>query len=313
MGERQPRGRVGMSDGSQPPAHFREIERSWRPEAVVAEDEVGTLAPAAFAALLDQPSAVDGPGSPLPPLWHWLLFPEVIPSAALGADGHPRQSALVPPLPNRRRVFGGGRVRWHGALRCGQRVRRVSQVSDVRTRVGATGPLLIVTVVHELSADGRVALVEAQDLVYRDASDVADASAAPTAGTAEQEAADGRDVHRWSLSITPDPVLLFRFSALTWNAHRIHYDRTYATEVEGHRDLVVHGPLLALLLLEVPRRRLPRARVTDLAWRMHRPVHVDQQVLIRADEPTDAGEVTVRAGVPGEPDAVTATVTVAEP
>jgi hydroxyacyl-ACP dehydratase HTD2-like protein with hotdog domain len=299
---------AGTSDDRQVPAHFREVERSWRPEAVVAHDEVGPLAPTAFAALLDRPSPVDAPGAQLPPLWHWLLFPEVIPSSALGEDGHPRQSALVPPLPDRRRVFGGGRLRWHGVLRCGQRVRRVSRVADVRARVGATGPLLIVTVVHELSSNGELLVVEEQDHVYRDALETSTAPGGPAAVAPPPDDTEPR----WSLTFVPDTVLLFRFSALTWNAHRIHYDRTYATEVEGHQDLVVHGPLLAMLLLEVPRRHLPHARVTDLTWRLHHPVHVDRELLVRADGPTDAGELTVRAGAPREPDAVTATVTVAQ-
>jgi hydroxyacyl-ACP dehydratase HTD2-like protein with hotdog domain len=302
------RGVVDGGAGAEVPARFRELEASWRPDEQVREDEVAALSPTAFAALLDQPTPVTEPGDPLPPLWHWLLFPEVLRSDELGADGHPRESALVPPLPNRRRVFGGGTVQWFGLLRCGDRVRRVSRVRDVRTRVGGSGPLLIVTVVHELSVSGEVRVVESQDLIYREA----DAATRPARDASRDRVPPGavlRDDPRaaWSISVEVDPVLLFRFSALTWNAHRIHYDEPYATRVEGHPGLVVHGPLLALLLLEVPRRHLASRRLDRLSWRMRRPVHARQPVLVRGAAPTAEGELALWASTDTATESVTAT------
>lgn len=303
-------GSVDRPTVSEVPAHLRELEASWRPDEQVREDEVAVLPPSALAALLDQPTPVAAAGDPLPPLWHWLLFPDVLRSDELGDDGHPRQSELVPPLPNRQRMFGGGRVEWPGVLRCGERVRRVSRVRDIRARLGGTGPLLIVTVVHELSVAGEVRVVESQDLVYREADAPSHEAMGPLPIGVSRRAdwLDDPDA-AWSLSIEPDPVLLFRFSALTWNAHRIHYDEPYATQVEGHPGLVVQGPLLALLLLEVPRRHLASQPISGLTWRMRRPVHAGERVLVQGDAPTTEGEMALWAATAAQAEAVTATAT----
>lgn len=244
---------------------FDRIVESWAPPELTAQDELDAEPSTAFAALLDQQSPVMEPGDPLPPLWHWFHFPEWPAQAELGEDGHLADGAFVPPLPQRRRMFGGGRLVVHAPLRCGDTVRRSTKVSSVRTTQGRTGKLLLVTTTAEFSVDGQPRLVEQQDIVYRMAADTG-----PVTAPARSDAADELP-GPWSLTLTPTPVLLFRFSSLTGNAHRIHYDREYAS-FEGHPGVVVHGPLLALLMLELPRRFGASHRVERFSWRAKRPL-----------------------------------------
>jgi 3-methylfumaryl-CoA hydratase len=244
---------------------FDRIVESWEPPELTAQDELDAEPSTAFAALLDQQSPVMETGDPLPPLWHWFHFPEWPAQGELGEDGHLADGAFLPPLPQRRRMFGGGRLIVHAPLRCGDTVRRSTKVSAVRTAQGRTGKLLLVTTTAEFSVNGEPRLVEQQDIVYRMADDVV--ASAPTAHVEPPVDVPGP----WLLTVSPTPVLLFRFSGLTNNAHRIHYDREYAA-FEGHPGLVVHGPLLALLMLELPRRLEPLRRVERFSWRAKRPL-----------------------------------------
>lgn len=257
------------------PASFRRIAESWHPSPVAVVDVLSGAAGREFAALLDIDAPPLADGDPLPPLWHWFAFPPAHAASALGEDGHPRESSLVPPLPDRRRMFGGGALEVHRPMRVGEQVTRNSAVSDIRTSVGRSGPLLLTTVNHEFTVDGQVRVVETQEIVYRRAADVVATDPGNVPGTDPTDPPDtsdaNRDGGRPRIDFVPDPVALFRFSTLTHNAHRIHYDRPYAIEVEGHPGLLVHGPLLALLLLEIPRRHDPRP-VTQLSWRARRPV-----------------------------------------
>lgn len=188
-------------------------------------------------------------GGVLPLLHHWLYFWDVRPPAELGADGHPARGGFLPPVSLPRRMWAGGRVEFLAPLRVGEPVRRVSTILGVETKSGRSGNLVFVTVRHELSGAAGIAIREAQDIVYRDPP----APGAPTpAGPAAEADAE------WEETIEPDPVLLFRYSALTMNGHRIHYDRPYATGEEGYPGLVVHGPLQATLLADLAGRRLGR-------------------------------------------------------
>ena len=283
-----------------PPEAFRFAAEEWRPEPMMATDTVTALPASTFAALLDRPSPVTASGDPLPPLWHWFLFPPVYPQSALGADGHPADAALTPPLPDRRRMFGGGRLSVTAPLRCGETVTRRSSLASVRTRMGGSGWLLLVTVRHEFVVAGHVRLVEEQDLIYRQPQDTAAPAVPPQPGGTVPAAP-------WQFTLAPDPVLLFRFSALTHNAHRIHYDRPYATGVEGHAGLVVHGPLLALLLLELPRRFAPDRTVETFRWRARRPLFEADVVEVRGEP--ENGRAVLRAGAGRAPEAVTGEVT----
>jgi 3-methylfumaryl-CoA hydratase len=285
-----------MTEEVQPPQAFARIEADWRPEPETSQDTIAVRPAETFAALLDQdlPETAE-----LPPLWHWFSFETVHPQAALGEDGHPADASFTPPLPNRRRMFGGGRLTVHQPLRFGEPVRREASLASSRVRHGNSGWLLLVTVKHEFFVGAELRLVEEQDLVYRDAADMRDGPVAvePTDPPAQRGP--------WQLQIRPDPVLLFRFSALTHNAHRIHYDQPYATTVEGHPGLVVHGPLLALLLLELPRRQA--RTVETFSWRARRPLFDHQLVTV-----SGGPDAELTAGAAGTPDAVTGKVTLKE-
>jgi 3-methylfumaryl-CoA hydratase len=186
----------------------------------------------------------------------------------------------VPPGPGLRRMFAGGRVRRHGALRIGaEATRRTWQASSAR-KEGRSGPLVFVTVRTEVSQGGEVVITEEQDLVYREA------GADNQARSAQIVAVAGRD-----RTVTVDPVLLFRFSALTYNAHRIHYDRDYA-RAEGYPGLVVHGPLQALLMAGLARSLGPAG--SEYAYRLVAPLYEDQGLVVSAAPDGDAVRVSCR-------------------
>lgn len=236
--------------------------RSWigRSEAM---DDVATAAPPkALAATLDRGDA-PAAGDTLPPCWHWLYFLPLARQSELGADGHPLRGGFLPPVPLPRRMWAGSRLEFHAPLRVGQRLRRHSRIEDVRFKQGRSGALVFVDVRHEVFADGTLAVVDCHDIVYREAPQ---AKAPAPAGVPAPAGA------LWTRRIVPDDVLLFRYSALTFNGHRIHYDRRYATAVEGYPGLVVHGPLVATLLLDLLRRELPQASVTHFAFRAVQPI-----------------------------------------
>jgi len=203
------------------------------------QDRVDLFPVRAMSALLDRDPASVSEGDPLPPGWHWLLFRTPVLRGETGPDGHERRGAFLPPVPLPRRMWAGGSLSFSRPLRVGDRVERVSRVRSVEFKEGRSGPLAFVSVDHEVTGPGGVAVREVQDLVYRGGGGPSrDAPASPPSGP------------QWSRSVTLDEAALFRFSALTFNGHRIHYDHPYATGVEGYPGLVVHAPLVALLLLE---------------------------------------------------------------
>ena len=223
-----------------------------------------TAAPvAALSATLDREDPEPRLGDPLPPLWHWLFFLDRHRASELGPDGHARRGGLLPPVPLPRRMWAGSRFEFHHALRVGDQITRETRVIDIKEKTGRSGPLVFVVVRHEISNSEGVAVVEEDDIVYRDHSP--DKSSAAPAQPAPADAA-------WERTIQPDDVLLFRYSALTFNGHRIHYDRRYATEVEGYPGLVVHGPLIATLLMDLLRRHEPEAEVARFSFRAVSPL-----------------------------------------
>ena len=244
----------------------------------------------ALAGLLGVPPAEPVMGAELPLLWHWVYLLDRPPQDALGPDGHQHRGGMpVPPGPGLRRMFAGGRVWRHGELRIGsEATRRTWQASSVRKQ-GRSGPLHFVTVRTEVSQGGQVAVTEEQDLVYREP------GANGPARSADMTALAGRD-----RTVAVDPVLLFRYSALTYNAHRIHYDRDYA-RAEGYPGLVVHGPLQALLMAELARSRGPGA--SEYAYRLVAPLYEDQGLIVSACPDGDAVRVSCRDAA----DRVTAT------
>lgn len=254
----------------------------WHPEPVESRDVIGEGPVTALAGLFDQ----EPPSDELPVLWHWLFHLERVPQNALGPDGHPREGHFLPPIPDRRRMFAGARYREHAPIRLGDEIIRRSTLTSVQAKTGRTGELLFTTVRHEFFRDGMLLAEEEQDIVYRsgDAKPSDDPVVIPSPGGLTQVSPD-------ELHLTADPVMLFRFSALTYNAHRIHYDFAYATGVEGHRGLVVHGPLLAILLAELPRRS--GRRLTELEFRAKHPVFAGQQVSIKS---TQSGTAVTGSG-----------------
>jgi 3-methylfumaryl-CoA hydratase len=220
-----------------------------------SEDVTDRLEPARSNALLaalgETTSAAAG--EPLPLLHHWLYFWNVQPPAGLGSDGHPAKGGFLPPVPLPRRMWAGGRLRFEQPLVLGERASKRSTIRKVEAKSGKSGDLVFVTVEHEISGERGVAIVEEQDLVYRGA-------AAP--GSIPAPSGDSVPDALWHRAVLPDPVLLFRYSALTMNGHRIHYDRPYAEGEEAYPGLVVHGPLQATLLADLAARQLGKPLAT---------------------------------------------------
>ncbi|MES2257976.1 MAG: MaoC family dehydratase N-terminal domain-containing protein [Pseudomonadota bacterium] len=259
--------------------------RQWIDRAETQVERLAAFPANALAATLDCPDH-DFPfadGSPLPPLWHWLHFLPHHRLAETGADGHARVGGFLPPVPLPRRMWAGGRLNFHRPLHIGQTVTRESRVLDVTLKEGRSGNLVFVKVGHTLSGADGVAISEEHDIVYREAVD--GAAAAPVAA-ARPAPLD----HAWQRLVKPDPVLLFRYSALTFNSHRIHYDRGYASGVEGYPGLVVHGPLVATLLLELLRRELPGTAIGAFSFRALKPL-VDTDEFSVCGAPGDDGKI----------------------
>ncbi|MFC3609362.1 FAS1-like dehydratase domain-containing protein [Stutzerimonas tarimensis] len=215
-----------------------------------------------IAATLADPEP--SPGGALPPLWQWCFFQDVLPENGLGEDGHPARGGFLPPADNRNRMWAGGRVEFFEPLNAGLEAQRVSTITGIEEKTGRSGALLFVTVQHDYSQDGRLAIREEQDIVYREPSP-------PTIGGGELPARGD-----WSEMVTPTSTLLFRYSAVTFNGHRIHYDWPYVTETEGYPGLVVHGPLIATLNLRAFCRANPQARLRRFSYRGVRPLIAPQ-------------------------------------
>jgi len=238
--------------------------RSWIGRSERFEDVIYPTPVVALAATFDHVPAAVAIGTALPPLWHWLYFLPMHRQSEIGADGHARRGAFLPPVPLPRRMWAGSQFEFRSPIRVGDRVARTSTIDDVSIKEGRTGKLVFVKVRHEVRCNeaSEPALVEFHDIVYRGAQRPDDV--APSPQVAPTNAA-------WRREIVPDDVLLFRYSALTFNGHRIHYDRQYVTQVEGYPGLIVHGPLIATLLMELLRHRLPDANVASFRFRAVRP------------------------------------------
>ena len=239
----------------------------WQPWLGRQETSSDVVAPrpcAALAATLDRDASLPPEGMPLPPLWHWLYFLPLARRSELGEDGHARRGTFLPPVPLPRRMWAGGRLAFHAPLRVGDAVQRTSTIESVAGKAGRSGPLVFVTVRHEIGVAGShaPALVEWQDIVYRDAPKPEEPMPARPAPPHSS----------WQRRWLADDVLLFRYSALTFNGHRIHYDRRYVSEVERYPGLVVHGPLIATLLVELLREKLQQAQLRTFAFKALRPL-----------------------------------------
>ncbi|MDI3258157.1 MAG: hypothetical protein QJR02_00305 [Sinobacteraceae bacterium] len=237
---------------------------------VTVEDELRPFPAQALAAALGRNASLDQ-GDFIPPAWQWLYFLDIPHASATGVDGHPSASALLPPPPLPRRMWAAGDMRIERPLRLGYPAFRRSTIKSIQAKSGRSGPLVFVNLEHEFIQNQILCITEEQNLVYRDASrgpmPIDQGGPAPAAG-------------EWTQQINPDPVLLFRYSALTYNSHRIHYDQAYATQQEFYPGVVVHGPLLATLLLELCQSRLPYGAIKTFRFRAVRPTYMGRMVTL---------------------------------
>lgn len=243
-------------------------------------DTVWPLLIRGMAATLDLSEEEAAPGGVLPPGWHWLLFQEWAPAHDLGPDGHPKRGGFLPPVHDLpRRMWAGSRISLHRDLKAGERISRTSTILSVDEKEGGSGRLVFVKLRQETVGEGeggRPAIVEEQDIVYRGTEGAAVKAAEP---------APAPPKGAWTRVVQPDPVLLFRYSALTANGHRIHYDLDYVTREEGYPGLIVHGPLHATWLLDLVRRNRPGARIARMAFRGRRPAfHQNRLTLVGYEE-----------------------------
>jgi len=238
--------------------------QSWVGKSETLSDDITAAPVRALSATLDRDDPAPLPGTALPPLWHWLYFLPQHRQSELGPDGHAKRGGFLPPVPLPRRMWAGGRLQWlqSNPLVVGDAVQRVSRIASVTHKAGRSGDLLFVLGKHEVHNAKGLALTEEHDIVYRPAAQSCDPAPQPVA--AEKGAA-------WQREIVPDDVLLFRYSALTFNGHRIHYDRRYVTQVEGYPGLMVHGPLIATLLADLVRRHAPAAFIQRFDFKAVRP------------------------------------------
>ena len=249
-----------------------------------------------LAATLDRADLLDArDGATLPPAWHWAFFIAVEPISALGRDGHPRKGGFLPPTAQPRRMWAGSRLHWHGDLRVGQAVERASTILKCEAKRGRTGDMVLVTVGHQFRAGDALLLDEQHDIVYRD--EASDLERRALAELAAQARAGGVHYERQGeivREVTVGPVQMFRYSAVTFNGHRIHYDRDYARETEGYPGLVVHGPLIATMLLEFLQAQVaPGRRVERFEFRAIKPTFDIAPFALHAAGPAADGSVSL--------------------
>jgi 3-methylfumaryl-CoA hydratase len=262
--------------------------QAWVGRTETLTDELNAAPVRGLSATLDRDDPAPGPGTVLPPLWHWLYFLPQHRQSEIGPDGHAKRGGFLPPVPLPRRMWAGGRLTWDAVnpLVVGDAVRRTSRIASVTHKAGRTGDLLFVLVRHEIANACGLSVTEEHDIVYRAVAQPGDPVPPPVA--AEPGAA-------WQREIVPDDVLLFRYSALTFNGHRIHYDRRYVTEVEGYPGLIVHGPLIATLLVDLVRRHRPQAIVKGFQFKAVRPTFDLHPFRLNAQPSADGKTVRVWA------------------
>lgn len=236
--------------------------KTWVGRQEVLLDTVTATPTRALSATLNREDPLPQAGDRLPELWHWLYFLPAARQSQIGSDGHPQRGGFLPPVPLPRRMWAGGRLEWHQPLEIGQPIKRISTIQSVSHKAGRSGDLVFVLVRHEIYGPDGLALSEEHDIVYRPMASDNDKPVDPTPGQTESQ---------WQKTIVPDEVLLFRYSALTFNGHRIHYDRKYVIEEEGYPGLVVHGPLIATMLVDLFRQSMPGKSLSKFEFRAIRP------------------------------------------
>ena len=260
--------------------------RSWIGRTETCDDAISPWTATALAATLRNDGKPWPSGQALPPLWHWCYFLPTAPQNDLGEDGHPARGGFLPPVQLPRRMWAGSQLEFTTPLQLGTPARKTARIADVSLKQGKAGVLVFVKVAHEVRGlDGSLLLRDHHDIVYREAARPGETAApqTPPAGAA------------WTVEHRPDAPLLFRYSALTFNSHRIHYDHPYATQVEGYAGLIVHGPLIATLLLEAAQVRHPGQRVAGYSFKAVRPLVSGRLLKLRGHAPAPEGNVTLWA------------------
>jgi 3-methylfumaryl-CoA hydratase len=265
--------------------------RQWIGRSQEASDIVTAQLVKGLRATLFQDIGEPSPGDAAPFTVHWCLAQPVFPMSMLGADGHPTRGGFLPPVPLPRRMWAGGELAFVDPLRVGDEARRTSRISDVAVKTGSTGTLCFVSVEHVVTTPRGIAIRERQDIVYRDIGGAA--AAAPKAPPAPP-VAKHRETH------VSDPVLLFRYSALTFNGHRIHYDRDYVTKVEGYPGLIFHGPLQAALIVELAAKLHGGVAPKKLVYRGLQPLFEGSEFSVNANDNAGSMEVWT-ANAEGQP------------
>jgi len=279
-----------------------ETLRGWVGKREMRADVIDARPVALLSATLDRADPPPQPGDVLPPLWHWLYFLPAYRQSEVGPDGHAKRGGFLPPVPLPRRMWAGSRIEWQGPLAIGDEVSRNSSIVSIVPKHGRSGDLVFVVVRHEISTAAGLALVEEHDIVYRGLG-APEGERAPAASGPQSVGPAA-----WTRRVVPDDVLLFRYSALTFNSHRIHYDRRYVTEVEGYPGLVVHGPLLATLLVDLLRRQHPDASLRRFEFRAMAPLF-DVAPFDVCGRPEGNGQVSLWAQGPDGALAMRATAT----
>jgi len=249
-------------------------------------EDVAQIEPLALLAALLESDRPLGAGAPIPPAWHWAYFAPPARQSALGPDGHEKADDLLPPHQGMRRMWAGSRLAFEGDLRVGEKLRRRSRVAAVDSKIGRSGPFLLVRLEHAIEGESGGRVAEEQDLIFR----------APSAAPLVASGPGNSEPAAFERRLVPDPILLFRFSAATGNPHRIHYDHPYATGVEGYPGLVVHGPLMAILMLDLLHRTHSDECVRRLTFRAERPAFLPDALSIRGRPRAGGYDLWVESG-----------------
>ena len=258
--------------------------RDWVGRTHAVEDFAAPFPVLALTATFDEKDPDPKVGDVLPPLWHWLYFLEAAPQSKLGPDGHAERGDFLPPVTLPRRMWAGSRFVFDGKpLRVGQTIKRSSKIKSVEPKTGHSGSMVFVTVEHTVSGPDGHSFVEEHDIVYREA-------AKP--GEKQREPKPAPTDATWSKKIDATPPLLFRFSALTFNGHRIHYDQPYVTGTEGYPGLIVHGPLMGMVQIELARRSNPGRIPRSFEFRALAPVYAGAAFSVQARREADGSATT---------------------
>ena len=264
---------------------FNDLFPGWTPKVNSCTEIISPTPVNRLAATLNEAAPDYQDGDSLPPLWHWIFFIKSVPHAGLGRDGHPKRGEFLPPVALPRRMFAGMKTDFLHPLIIGLEAERESEVIDINEKSSTSGPLVFVRVQNRIRQNGRLCITDEQEIVYRE-------MGAPLT-LPETKHLPEPPANSWSQEMTVDAAMLFRFSAVTFNGHRIHYDRSYAATEEGYPALVVHAPLVAMLLLQLVRRNTHKS-VNRFEYRAMAPLFDDQPFQLSAvEEGTDSVNMQV--------------------